>query len=148
MTSSRAGDDAGFTLIELLVVVAVLGIVMAISIVSLLTALDKAKQRSTMADMRSVGRAIEAYQVDNGVLPADGGGLVALKPVLTPYQINVLSTEDHWSNPYAYTSDSVRYTIESYGKDGIDGPNITYPTRHDFDRDIVLSDGVFVAAPE
>jgi len=134
-------------LIELLVVTVILGIIAAISIVSLFTALDTAKQRATMADMRSIGRAIEAYHVDHGFLPADGGGLVALKPALVPYQISVLITDDHWSKPYSYTSNMTQYTIESFGKDGVDGPNINYLTRHDFNRDIVLSDGMFVAAP-
>ena len=63
--SSRSDRQRGFTLIELLVVVAVIAIVAAISVISYFTALDKSKQRATMADMRTVSRALEAYMVDH-----------------------------------------------------------------------------------
>ncbi len=55
----------GFTLIELLIVVAIIGIIAAIAIPNLLNAIDRGKQKRTMADMRSVGTAIESYAVDN-----------------------------------------------------------------------------------
>jgi general secretion pathway protein G len=142
-TGSRA---RGFTLIELLIVVAVIGIVAALSVVALANALDKAKQRATMADMRSIGRAIEAYHVDHGMLP--NGNIAALPPVLTPYQINVVPTNDHWGHEYDYSSNGVTYSLQSGGKDGVDGADITLATRFDFNRDIVISDGQFIAAPE
>lgn len=148
MNTSTVRSETGFTLIELLVVVAVLGVVMAIAVVALLNAMDKAKQRATMADMRTVGRAVEAYDVDNGFLPDDSGGVQMLQSVLIPYQINVVPVNDHWSNPYSYTRDAVQYTLESFGKDGVDGGNISRATRHDFDLDIVLNNGTFVASPE
>ena len=55
---------AGFTLIEVLVVVAIIGIVVAIAIVNYLNAIERARQRRLMADMRGISTAIEAYAAD------------------------------------------------------------------------------------
>jgi len=145
----RQNRESGFTIIELLVVLVIIAILVAIALVSVLNALDKAKQRATMADMRTISKAIEVYMVDNSVPPADTGGLAALVTVLTPYHSSVLPIEDHWRHGYAYSSDRAgSYTIESHGKDGLDGGNVSMGSRFDFDLDIVLADGVFVAAPE
>jgi hypothetical protein len=111
--------------------------------------MDKAKQKSTMADMRTVGRAIESYRVDNGILPDDSGGILPLATVLVPYQSSVVPTEDHWRNLYGYETDlNGNYTIQSFGKDGVDGVDITYATRFSFDDDIIFCNGLFIASPE
>lgn len=139
----------GFTLVELLVTLVILAIVVAIAIVALMNALDKSKQRATMADMRTVSKALEVYSVDNGHLPSDSGGMDALQSVLIPYQSNVVPVKDAWGHPYSYSRDVLgNYTVESFGKDGADGAAITVATRDDFNRDIVLVNGQFVAAPQ
>ncbi|HXV76864.1 MAG TPA: prepilin-type N-terminal cleavage/methylation domain-containing protein [Candidatus Polarisedimenticolaceae bacterium] len=146
---SRRNSEAGFTLIELLVVVAVIGVVAAISIISYFTALDKSRQRATMADMRSVARALEAYMVDHNFAPDSTGGVASLTNVLIPYQINVVPVRDHWGNLYNFESNAFdNYTLESFGKDATPGADISYATRMDFNLDILISDGVFKAAPE
>lgn len=149
MRGARANGEAGFTIVELLVVVVIIGIVAAIMLVSLMNALEKARQRATMADMRSISKAIETYMVDNNLPPSDAGGIDALVTALTPYHSTVISTRDHWRNEYDFSSDADgTYTIESYGKDGTDGADISLSSRFDFNLDIVLANGVFVAAPE
>lgn len=146
--SGRAGT-AGFTVIELLLVTVILGILFAIALLAVMHSMEKARQRATMSDMRVISTAIETYAAAQSLPPSDAGGIDAVVSALTPYHSVALPTRDHWSHPYAYRSDGTGgYTIESFGKDGLDAGDITLGTRFDFDLDIVLADGVFVAAPE
>jgi general secretion pathway protein G len=139
----------GFTLIELLVVLVILAIVVSIGIVALMNALDKSRQRATMADMRTISKGIEIYSVDHGHLPSDGGGITGLQAVLTPYESSVIPANDAWGHLYSYSRDDLgNYTLASFGKDGVAGAAITVATRDDFERDIVLVNGQFVAAPQ
>lgn len=136
-------------MVELLVVVAVIGIVASIAVIAITGALDRAKQHATMADMRNVARAIEAYVVDNNFPPDDGGGLAALVTVLIPYQASVLPIRDHWRRELMYVADMTGdYTLESYGKDGVPGADVSLANRFDYDLDIVITNGLFIAAPE
>jgi prepilin-type N-terminal cleavage/methylation domain-containing protein len=54
----------GFTLIELLIVVAIIGIIVSIAVLNLLSAVERAKQKKTMGDMRTFGTALESYNTD------------------------------------------------------------------------------------
>jgi type II secretion system protein G len=61
--------EKGFTLIELLIVIAIIRILAAIAIPNLLNAVQRAKQKRTMGDMRALALAIEPYNVDHSMLP-------------------------------------------------------------------------------
>jgi general secretion pathway protein G len=143
------GREAGFTLIEVLVVTAILSILATLAVVSLTRALDRARQRATMGDMRTVCRALESYSVDNDRLPSDSGGLAALRTAMVPYATQVLPTVDHWGHDLVYevAANGVDYSLISYGKDGADGADFA-SSIFDYDADIVLFSGVFIAAPE
>ena len=65
LTKIRARNrQKGFTLIELLIVVAIIGIIAALLIPNFLDALQKAKQKRTVADMRNIGTAMFSWLTD------------------------------------------------------------------------------------
>ena len=108
----------GFTLIELLIVVAIIGIIAAIAIPNLLNAIDRGKQKRTMADVRSIGTAIESYAVDTNLYPTSAN-IGALAGVIAPIYIRTLPTTDGWKNSMVFTpSAGTGYTVGSGGKDG------------------------------
>jgi hypothetical protein len=101
-----------------------------------------------MADIRTVSLAIESYSVDHDVLPNDRGGMGALGQTMASYtKGDTLPTHDQWGNEFLYVRDGLSYTLESFGKDGMNGADYAKGIK-DFTRDLVLTDGIFVAAPE
>jgi general secretion pathway protein G len=136
----------GFTLIELLIVVAIIGIIAAIAIPNLLNAIDRGKQKRTMADMRSIGTAIESYSVDFSHYPQ--GNLAQVTAVLEPIYIKKMPATDGWRNPITVNAVAdTGYTVESYAKGGANNTDISGATAN-FSDDIVFVDGQFVSWPE
>ncbi len=135
----------GFTLIELLIVVAIIGIIAAIAIPNLLNAINRGRQKRTMADIRSLATAIESYSVDWNFYPT-GNSVSELEPYLTPTYIRKLPRTDGWNNALLVTSTATEYTIQSYAKDN--NEDISLGVTTDFNMDIIYANGSFVQWPE
>jgi prepilin-type N-terminal cleavage/methylation domain-containing protein len=84
-----SGFSRGFTLIELLIVVAVIAILAAIAVPNFLEAQTRAKVSRTVADMRSLAVAIEAYQTDQGT---HSGSVLLNKTITTNLTPGVAAT--------------------------------------------------------
>jgi type II secretion system protein G len=139
--------EKGFTLIELLIVVAIIGIIAAIAIPNLLNAIDRGKQKRTMADMRSIGTAVESYAVDNNYYPKNQSVIPTAN--LAPIYIKSIPTTDGWNNGWVFASNAAgsQYTISSNAKDGSAGTNNGGQTS-DFNCDIVFANGQFFQWPQ
>src|SRR3954452_9522346 len=72
MLSRIRNRQKGFTLIELLIVVAIIGIIAALLIPNFLDALQKAKQKRTVADIRNAGTAMFSWLTDQVSAAAAG----------------------------------------------------------------------------
>ena len=110
----------GFTLIELLIVVAIIGIIVAIAVVNMINAIQRAKQKRSMADMKSISTAIEAYATDQNYYPAAAGytlpsglslptsTLGTVSGSLSPTYMRVLPLVDGWSSYFTYATSATR----------------------------------------
>jgi len=141
----------GFTLIELLIVVAIIGIIAAIAIPNLLNAIDRGKQKRTMADLRSMGTAIEEYSIDNNFYPV-AASVAALSTEVTPSYIRSLPPSDGWGNGFEVDSLPGLYTLASCGKSATGGCASVCEAgcgkTQNFEHDIIFSQGSFVQWPE
>ena len=136
----------GFTLIELLIVVAIIGIIAAIAIPNLLNALDRGKQKRTMADIRSIAAAVEQYSVDETIYPT-AATITDLANIIEPVFITQTPMTDGWNRLFIISSASTDYTIGSGGKDGGALNVIGGPTTNMTDA-IIYTNGQFYQWPE
>ena len=135
----------GFTLIELLIVVAIIGLISAIAIPNLLNAIDKAKQKRTMSDMRAIGTAIESYAIEQATYPVSNSA-ATLRSAIDPVYIKNMPMVDGWAHAYQSDSSRFAYTVYSQGKDGT-GNTCTPAQTSTFNDEICFSAGQFIRLP-
>ena len=170
--AARRADDPerGFSLIELLIVVAIIGIIAALLIPNFLDALQKAKQKRTVADMLNTGPAMFSWLTDQAGAAAAGAAatdvdlanyqtidVATLNDTLVPQYLQAVPDKDGWQKDYSYYLDVANplaqqvMAIDSGARDG-NTPSGQYtvvgfdPT--DYDQDIVWADGFFVRWPQ
>jgi len=151
-------QQTGFTLIELLIVVAIIGVIAAIAIPNLLTAMQRARQKRTMADMRQIAMAWETRATDLGGYAGAGFSLCCAVPVSIPEALTLLEPtfirpfpiKDGWARSFelATNTDGTQYSIRSYGRHGLRDTNLVGGGTTYLDCDIVYSGGQFVQYPE
>ena len=137
--------EKGFTLIELLIVVAIIGIIAAIAVPNLLTAIQRSKRSRSVADIRAIGTALGSYQVDNNIFPigsqTEFSG-IAFKGDLSEGMTTSYfegASKDAWGTDFYYSGDTQGYTLKSYGKDR------TTNEDGEFNSDIVYVNGSFTS---
>ncbi|HWS70943.1 MAG TPA: prepilin-type N-terminal cleavage/methylation domain-containing protein, partial [Thermoanaerobaculia bacterium] len=99
--------ENGFTLVELLIAVGIIAILAAIAVPNLLTAINRAKQKRTMADMRSISSAWEARATDLARYNAAGVAGIStaitvddVATMIAPTYIKEVPRYDGWSHQF------------------------------------------------
>jgi prepilin-type N-terminal cleavage/methylation domain-containing protein len=166
----------GFTLIELLITVAIIGLLTAILMPIFQEAIQKAKQKGTMADIHSLTKAIMMYVSDHGRAPANpNGALQGGGPFLADLDalhISNVPITDQWGFPlrvwtgaavaghFGISSSDVGsddFLVQSMGQDGVDEGFVysaTTPFDYyavgavaDFKKDLIMWNGAWIHAP-
>ena len=120
-----------------------------------------AQRKQTIADMRAIGTAVEAFFIDYNAYPLEKEGKIEnLRSKVEPNYIRELPLQDAWGNPFFYRCVEPRgpYWIISHGADGMpdaeiyDEHGIPVPSAamqtSEESADIVFSDGRFTRYPE
>ena len=126
LSGRRAG---GFTLLELLVVIVIIGMLAGLVAPRYFDQVAKSNTKIALAQIDSLGKALDQYRLDVGAYPTTEMGLAALntRPAnlarwAGPY-LKKAVPPDPWGAPYIYKApgDHGDYDLSSLGSDGQPG---------------------------
>lgn len=107
----------GFTLIELLVVIAIIGILAAITVVSVQGPRDKATNTKRLSELRQVAAVLEQYAGDNTYYNVSGaaiGDWAGLTAILAPTYGQAIPASDSANNYTAFIpDDGTQYCLQA-----------------------------------
>jgi general secretion pathway protein G len=122
---------AGFTLVEVLVVMIILAILAAVVVPRVVGRTEDARRARAIADIESLGTALDLFKADNGEYPTTEQGLEALRvapPDVKNWNGPYLKKSvpaDPWGNEYVYSEPGEHnpdsYDLYSMGGDGQPG---------------------------
>lgn len=119
----------GFTLLELLVVIVIIGLLAGLVVPRYFDTVSKSKVKIVRAQMASLEKALDQYQLDVGTLPTVQQGLGALMTQPAgelnwkgPYLKRAVPM-DPWGHPYIYKLSEPKRDVDliSLGSDGQPG---------------------------
>ena len=130
--TKRTNKRSAFTMIELMAVLIILGLLMTVAMGKFIGQIDKAKVKTTKANLVLLRNAVINYRMDTGHYPEEDPGLYAL--VEQPADAEdwqpggYLESNDipldGWKNDFIYVRDpepDQAFVIISYGADGEEG---------------------------
>jgi len=148
VSNKKTVEFSGFTLVELMAVIGIISILSGLAIPSYRTYIEQAKCMKSIADIRTLEKAIHSYKIHNGELPNNLG------------DVNWGALQDPWGSPYQYLNFknikgkgemrkdrflvplNTDYDLCSMGKDGLSKPPLTAQASHD---DIIrANNGMYV----
>ena len=130
--SKRRTNRTAFTMVEIVAVLFILGLLAAVAMKNFVGQIDKAKVKTTKANLAVLHQAVIQFRMDTGRYPTEEQGLFEL--IEEPTDVNswepggyLQSTElplDGWKFEFIYmlNPDSGKaFVIASYGADGEEG---------------------------
>jgi len=115
------------------IAIVIVGGLMGLAVPDLLTAMQRSRQKRTMADIRTLAAELEERAEKTGRYALDAKDLHHL---------------DGWGAPFELHASGNDYSIRSYGRDARRDDRDVAGATTDFARDIVYSNGTFVTYPE
>jgi len=129
---NRNYKKQGFTLVEMMAVLLIIALLASLAGTAFLGQIDKAKVKTTKADLVTLRSAVIQFKMDTGYYPSEDVGLIELveQPMdlegWAPggYLPETTLPKDGWGNEFVYIldpGDGKPFDIISYGEDGQEG---------------------------